>query len=145
MANRPDPYTNFNFLVEIDGIAKAGFEEVSGLSAEVDIIEYREGGDKSGSVRKIPGLNRYSNIVLKRGFTQDRSLWNWFKAVLDGAVVRANGSIVLLDSSRNAVLRWVFREGWPSKWEGPSLNGKTSDIAIETLVIAHEGLELDQP
>ena len=58
MANRPDPYANFNFLVEIDGIAKAAFEEVSGLSAEVDVIEYREGSDKAGTVRKLPGLIR---------------------------------------------------------------------------------------
>ena len=136
--------SNFNFLVEIDGIAKAAFEEVSGLSAEVDVIEYREGSDKAGTVRKLPGLIRYSSITLKRGFTQDKSLWTWFKTVLDGTVQRANGSIVLLDSSRNSVLRWIFREGWPSKWEGPSLNGKTSDVAIEMLVIEHEGLELEQ-
>jgi len=140
---RVDPYANFNFLVEIDGIAKAGFQEVSGLGAETEIIEYREGGDQIGAVRKIPGLNRYSNIVLKRGFTQDKSLWNWYKTVLDGAIQRASGSIILLDSGRNPVLRWKFREGWPCKWEGPCLNGQTNEIAIETLVIAHEGLELE--
>ncbi len=144
MANRSDPYANFNFLVEIDGIARAGFAEVSGLSIDVDVIEYREGGDNAGTVRKLPGLIRYTSITLKRGFTQDTSLWNWFKTVLDGAVQRASGSIILLDSSRKPVLRWVFREGWPSKWEGPCLNGKTNDIAIETLVIEHEGLELAQ-
>jgi len=82
MANpRVDPYANFNFLVEIDGIATAGFQEVSGLGAEVDVIEYREGGNNPGAVRKFPGLIKYSNIVSKRGFTQDRSLWNWFEAV----------------------------------------------------------------
>jgi phage tail-like protein len=146
MANpRVDPYANFNFLVEIDGIAKAGFQEVSGLGAEVDVIEYREGSDKSGAVRKIPGLIRYSNITLKRGYTQDKSLWIWFKSVLDGAVVRSNGSIILMDSGRNPVLRWHFREGWPCKYEGPSLSGKGNEIAIETLEIAHEGIELDQP
>lgn len=145
MANpRIDPYANFNFLVEIDGIAKAGFQEVSGLGAEVDVIEYREGGNNPGAVRKFPGLIKYSNVVLKRGFTQDRSLWNWFKAVLDGNVQRASGSVILLDSARNPVLRWNFREGWPCKWEGPCLNGQTSETAIETLVVAHEGIELGQ-
>lgn len=147
MANpsgRVDPYANFNFLVEIDGIASASFQEVSGLIIEADVIEYREGGDKTPSVRKFPGLIRYTSIVLKRGFTQDKSLWNWFKTVLDGNVQRASGSIILLDSARNSVVRWKFREGWPSKWEGPSLNGTTSEVAIETLQIEHEGLELDQ-
>lgn len=144
MANpgRSDPYANFNFLVEIDGIAKAGFQEVSGLGAEVDVIEYREGTDKINTVRKLPGLIRYSSIVLKRGLTQDKSLWTWFKTVLDGNVLRSSGTITLLDSSRTPVLRWTFLEGWPSKWEGPALNGKTSEVAIETLVIEHEGIEL---
>jgi phage tail-like protein len=141
-ATRNDPYANFNFLVEIDGITKAGFKEVSGLGAEVNVIEYREGGDSTNTVRKLPGLIHYFPIVLKRGFTQDASLWNWFKTVLDGTVQRAAGSIVLLDSSRKPVLRWNFREGWPSKWEGPYLNGTTNEIAIETLLIEHEGIEL---
>lgn len=146
MANptRVDPYANFNFLVEIDGITKAGFQEVSGLGAEVSVIEYREGNDKTNAVRKLPGLIRYSSIVLKRGFTQDKSLWSWFKGVLDGTVQRSSGTITLLDSARNPVLRWNFREGWPSKWEGPLMTGKTNEIAIETLVIEHEGLELEE-
>lgn len=142
-ATRNDPYANFNFLVEIDGVARAGFKEVSGLGAEVSVIEYREGGDSVNTVRKLPGLVHYFPIVLKRGFTQDKSLWNWFQTVLNGAVQRANGSIVLLDAQRNAVLRWSFREGWPSKWEGPYLNGETNEVAIETLVIEHEGIVLE--
>jgi phage tail-like protein len=144
MANpRVDPYRNFNFIVEIDGIAKAAFQEVSGLGAEVDVVEYREGGDTSGAVRKLPGRVRYFPITLKRGITQDKSLWNWFKTVVNGAIQRANGSVVLLDSSRNEVLRWNFRDAWPSKWEGPSLCGEGNEIAIEILEIQHEGIELE--
>jgi phage tail-like protein len=144
MANqRVDPYSNFNFIVEIDGIVKAGFCEAYGLSVDVEVIEYREGGDKSGAVRKLPGRVRYSTITLKRGITQDKSLWAWFKTVVNGTVQRSNGSVVLLDSSRNAVLRWNFREAWPSKWEGPSLCGAGNDVAIETLEIQHEGIELE--
>jgi len=139
---RVDPYANFNFLVEIDGIARGGFAECFGLEVSVDVIEYREGTDKPNTVRKLPGLIKYSPIVLKRGLTQDKSLWNWFKKVLDGNVQRTSGTIALLDASRNAVLRWAFLEGWPSKWEGPTLNGKSNDVAIETLVIEHEGIEL---
>jgi len=140
--SRIDPYANFNFLVEIDGVTQAGFQEVSGLGAEVAVVEYREGDEKIRAVRKLPGLIRYSPILLKRGFTQDRSLWNWFKTVLDGTVQRANGTITLLDSARTPVLRWRFREGWPSKWEAAYLNGKSNDVAIETLIIEHEGIEL---
>jgi phage tail-like protein len=138
---RVDPYTNFDFLVEIDGVTKAGFSECFGLDVTVDVIEYREGGEV-GTVRKLPGLVHYAPIVLKRGITQDRSLWNWFKAVVDGEIIRASGTITLLDTARNPVLRWNFREGWPSKWEGPRLGAKSGEVAIESLEIQHEGLEL---
>jgi len=141
-AARIDPYANFNFLVQIDGVTKAGFQEVSGLSIDVSVMEYRDGTDIPLSVRKFPGLVRYSPIVLKRGLTQDASLWNWFQTVLNGNVQRADGSIVLLDPARNSVLRWNFVRGWPSKWEGPHLDGKTNEVAIETLVIEHEGITL---
>ncbi len=138
---RNDPYGRFNFLLEIDGAVKAGFSEVSGLTTETAVIEYREGSDRTPP-RKLPGLTKYSNLVLKRGLTKDRSLWDWRKTVIDGAVRRANLSIILLDDSRQEVLRWSFREGWPCKWEGPALNAKASEVAIETLEIAHEGFDL---
>jgi phage tail-like protein len=139
---RKDPYGQFNFLIEIDGVVKGGFSEVSGLTTDTNVIEYREGNEIT-TVRKLPGLMKYNNIVLKRGWTKDRSLWEWRKRVIDGKTQRTAGSIVLLDEGRNEALRWNFREGWPSKWEGPALNAKTSEVAIETLEIAHEGLELE--
>src|SRR5579872_2177763 len=130
MANRNDPFGNFNFLVEIGGVTKAGFSEVSGLDAELEPIEYRT-GDEDITVRKIPGLKKFSNITLKRGFTADLSLWNWMKQGLDGKVLRTTMSITLLDESRQPVLRWNIRQAWPCKWEGPELNAKGNDIAIE--------------
>lgn len=139
---RNDPYGQFNFLIEIDGVVKGGFSEASGLTTDSNIIEYRDGNEQQGTTRKLPGLIKYNNIMLKRGWTADRSLWEWRKKVIDGKTQRASGSIVLLDEARNEVLRWDFREGWPSKWEGPALNGKTSEVAVESLEIAHEGLEL---
>ena len=138
---RNDPYGRFNFLLEIDGIARAGFSEVSGLTTETNVVEYREGADRASSFRKLPGLTKFSNITLKRGITQDRSLWDWRKTVMDGATRRADGSIILLDESRKEVVRWNFRNAWPCKWEGPTLNAKSSDVAIETLELAHEGFE----
>jgi phage tail-like protein len=139
---RNDPYGQFNFLIEIDGVVKGGFSEASGLTTDTNMIEYREGSEQHGSTRKLPGLIKYNNIVLKRGWTRDKSLWQWRKKVIDGKTQRNNGSIVLLDEARNEALRFNFREGWPSKWEGPALNAKTSEVAIESLEIAHEGLEL---
>lgn len=137
---RNDPYKNFNFLVEIDGIARAAFSEVSGLESETSVVEYRTGSEPG--TRKLPGLTKYSNIVLRRGITQDRDLWNWRQTVVTGSAERRNGSIVLLDDDRTEVVRWNFRNGWPCKWQGPALNAKNNEVAIETLEIAHEGLEL---
>jgi phage tail-like protein len=134
-----DPYRSYNFLVEIDGIARAAFREASGLDTTQAPIEYREGGDPL-TVRKIPGLNTYSNITLSRGITLDADLWNWRTAAANGAVRRANGSVILLDDSGKEVLRWNFREGWPSKWTGPSFNATGTEVAIEQLEIAHEGI-----
>jgi phage tail-like protein len=140
---RNDPFGQFNFLIEIDGVVKAGFSEVSGLTTDTNIVEYREGHEQPGTTRKLPGLMKYNNIVLKRGWSKERSLWEWRRKVIDGKTQRASGAIVLLDEGRNEALRWNFREGWPSKWEGPALNAKTSEVAIETLEIAHEGLVLE--
>lgn len=141
-SSRKDPFGRFNFLLEIEGVTEAGFSEVGGLANETEVIEYREGNDKVNSPRKLPGLTKYSNITLKRGVTADNSLWNWRKTVIDGAVERRNGSIILLDASRTEILRWNFYSGWPCKWEGPTLNAKSNEVAIETLEIAHERLEL---
>src|SRR5215207_404089 len=138
-AQRDDPYKAFNFLVEIDGIARAAFSEVSGLETETAVIEYRVGGELN-TVRKLPGLTKYGNLVLRRGVTQDAELWNWRKTVVDGNIDRRNGSIMLLDDARSEVVRWNFRNGWISKWEGPALNAKANEVAIETIEIAHEGL-----
>jgi len=136
---RHDPWSSFQVRVEIDGVAVAGFTECSGLASETDVVSYREGVDQR--IRLLPGLTRYSRIVLKRGITLDRSLWEWRQSVVSGSVDRRNGSVVLLDASRNEVARWNFVEAWPAKWVGPNLNAQSSDVAIETLEIVHEGLE----
>jgi len=142
-SSRDDPYTGFNFLVEIDGMTVAAFKQVSGLGSETEVIEYRAGSDKANTVRKLPGLTRYANIVLKRGVTKDAQLWNWRKTVEQGIADRRNGSIVLLDEARSEILRWHFSNGWVAKLSGPDLNASANEVAIETIEIAHEGLTLD--
>jgi phage tail-like protein len=140
--SRNDPYSAFNFLVEIDGVTVAGFSECGGLTTESDVIEYRDGDDEN-TVTKIPGLKKFTNISLKRGFTDSRELWEWRKKVMDGATERQSGSIVLLNEAREEALRYTFREGWPSKWTGPAMNASTSEVAIETLEIACESIALE--
>ena len=141
MAARNDPLAAFNFLVEIDNVAEATFSEVTGLEVEVAAIEYRSGADKLLTVRKLPGLAKYTNIVLKRGVTADLRLWQWIKGVLDGNAQRANVNITLLNNQRLPVVKWHVREAWPCKYEGPDLNAKGNDVAIETLELCHEGFE----
>ena len=136
---RTDPYRVYNFLVEIDGITRAGFRECSGLDTSNDAIDYREGTDPR-AVRKLPGMTKFTNITLKWGITDDAQLWQWRKTVMDGVVERKNGSIILLDDTGAEKLRWNFREAWPTKWTGPSLNATGNEVAIETLELTHEGL-----
>lgn len=141
MAETSEPFGDFRFLVEISGIDGAmAFTEVSGLGNETSVIEYRRGSDLR--TRKIPGRHRHHNIVLKRGLTADDSLWTWRKLILDGVADRRNGSIIVLDARNEEVVRYNFYEGWPARWEGPTLNSSGGDIAVETLEIAHEGIEL---
>jgi phage tail-like protein len=137
--DRNDPYSAFNFLIEIDGVTVGGFAECGGLTTETDIIEYRN-GDEDITMRKLTGKAKYTNITLNRGFTDSRELWEWRRQVIEGRTQRKSGTIQLLDEARRPALKWNFREGWPSKWEGPALNAKNNEAAIEKLEIAHEGL-----
>ena len=139
---RDDPFQQFNFLVEIDGVARAGFTECSGLTTDTDAIDYREGSDRTLNVRKLSGLRKYTNIVLKRGYTNDKSLWEWRKKIINGLTERRSAEIILLDEARTEVVRWRIREAWISKWDSGPFNAKTNDVAIETIEMVHEGLEL---
>lgn len=136
---RVDPYGNFNFLVEIDGITRAAFQQASGFDSTIDVIEHREGGENT-TPRKLPGMTKYSNITLKWGLTDDRDLYDWHRQAILGNIQRRNGSIVLLDRQGNEKMRWNFVNAWPSKWDGPDFNAEGNDVAIETLELAHEGI-----
>ena len=137
---RTDPYRGFNFMVEIDGITQAGFQECGGLDASTDPVDYREGTDPN-HVRKLTGLNKYSAISLKRGITDSDELWKWRQTVIDGKTERKNGSIILMDETGAEKLRWNFVNAWPSKWTGPALNSTGNAVAIETLELTHEELK----
>lgn len=136
----PDPYGNYNFLVELDGISRAAFQECSGFDSTIDVIEHREGGENT-VLRKLPGMTKFSNIILKWGVTDDTELYEWHRNVIRGDIERKNGSIVMLDRKGEEVVRWNFMRAWPTKWDGPDFNAEGNDVAIETLELAHEGVE----
>lgn len=147
---RDDPYAGYNFEVIVAGISddgkavKGSFAEASGLEATQDPIEYRNGSEDI-TVRKIPGLKKFTNITLKRGLIGDLAFWNWIVEGMNGLVPpeRREGSVVLLDENRREVMRWNFKRGWVCKWTGPGLNAKNNEIAMETVEICHEGLSID--
>ncbi len=127
-----NPYLQFNFLLEIEGLTAAGFTEVSGMNTETDVVEYRVGSDPT-HVRKLPALSKYGNITLKRGYTQSRELWDWRKSTLDGLTIRKSGAIILLDEARQPALRWEFFDAWVNKYEGPALNATANEAAVESI------------
>jgi len=132
-----------------DSLGDGGFQECSGLEVSMDIQEYFEGGRNAGVIQRV-GRAKYSNVVLKRGmfYGEDnqvqRELWQWLQNVVSGVrpVARYDGIIEVRTQAGETVATWVFERGLPAKITGPQLNGKTGDIAIEELHIAHEGLRL---
>jgi phage tail-like protein len=141
MAHRnDDPYTGFGFVVEIDGIVTAAFKEVSGLGASIDVVEYRSGADPTSGVRKLPGLRKFSNVTLKRGIVTDLQLWQW---IASEPPDRRNVAILMLDEERSTILRFLLHDAWPCRWEGPVLNATGSAVALETLELTHERLDVE--
>ena len=142
MARRNDPYLNFNFLVELGGGIVGGFSEADLPAGRIEVVAYREGSDRTSAARVLPGRVAYGPLVLRRGFAGDAALFQWWREVRDGGPDPRNVSVVLLDEQRQEVARWNLRNAWPSKWTGPALNAKGNDVAIETLELVHEGIEL---
>jgi phage tail-like protein len=135
-----DPFLNFNFYVEIEKILTAGFHQVSGLDATIDVIEHREGGQNT-TTRKLPGLTKHGNLSLRKGMTADMTLYKWHRRCVEGATERHNGSVVVLDRAGQEVARWNFVRAWPTKYQGTELTAEGNDVAIEMIELAHEGLK----
>jgi phage tail-like protein len=160
MASSPiriDPLGTFNFyvtLIDSSSVAgtmvtaaitytTAGFSECSGLDATVEIMDYREGG-VNDYVHRFATRATYSNLTLKHGvISLDDDLWDWHYDWVQGVGTRKDGLIFLLDDAQNPAKIWRFKSGIPTKWVGPSLNASQSTAAIESLEIAHEGLDLE--
>ncbi|MBM3235937.1 phage tail protein [Candidatus Poribacteria bacterium] len=142
---RNDPYRNFRYRLEIDGIQQAGFSDASGFDTTVDVVEYRE-GNETPTVRKLSGLTKYGNLTLKWGITDSSmELYKWHRAGFLGKVERKNISVIVLDEEGSDVARWNFIQAWPTKYTPPTLTAKGNEVAIETLEIVHEGMERVAP
>lgn len=141
VGQRTDPYLAFQYQVEIESITIGGFSEVTGLQVETEIKEYREGG-LNEYMHRLAGPTRYpSNLILKRGLTDVDTLIRWHQQVTQGTVQRFNGSIVLLDISGQERWRWNFLQAYPVKWTGPNLRATAAEVALETLELAHNGIQ----
>jgi phage tail-like protein len=138
----PGPAPTFKFWVEMESIVVAEFKECSGLSMQRDYQQLEEGG-VNDRWHWLPGRNKYSNITLKYGIVHSTALWDWYQeGIYDGKVNKVDFSILLRNVEGDVLRRWNVAKGFPVKWEGPSLNVATNEVAIETLEIAHQGLTL---
>ena len=133
------PHGKFNYKVEIDGLEAGGFSEVTGFDASIDVIEDRE-GDMTQTPLKIPGLKKYGNITLKQGLVDSMVLYEWMTAGLEGDVERKTLTITLLDIAGSPAASWQIINAWPVKYTAPDFNATSSEVAIESLEIAHEGM-----
>jgi phage tail-like protein len=153
-----DPFPAYNFRITlidtsstlakvktaINFVAAGGFSECSGLEGTLQVEEYSEGGENR-FVRKFPTRMTYSNITLKRGVGFSEELWSWHFDYASGKGKRRDGIIIMLNELQIPVKLWRFKEGLPLRWVGPTFNASQSAVAIESLEIAHHGLELVSP
>ncbi len=141
-----DPMLSFKFHIEIDQIIEGFFTECSGLSAEREVESYKEGGVNQFE-HKLPGRIKYGNVTLKRGMTTSNKLWAWFNENAASEtnffkVKRLSVSITQMDLTGDPVRQWSLEQAYPVKWKGPDLKSDNSQVAIETIEIAHHGIKL---
>ncbi len=134
-----DPYMAYNFAVEIGGVVIGGFSEVSGLSSEINLESYEEGG-LNDYVHQFPKHTTYPNLVLSRGLVNIDLFYTWYQATSQGLIQQLNGTILLLNSQQIPVMWWTFKKAYPVKWEGPQFNAGSDEIAVEKIELVHQGI-----
>ena len=137
------PIPKFRFEVKWDANVMS-FQEVSGLDMEAQAIEYRHGDSKEFSVIKMPGLKKFSDVTMKKGvFKADNKFWEWFKQIEMNTIKRVPVTISLLDEAGAPTMVWTLTNAWPTKITGTDLKSQGNEVAVETIVIAHEGLAIE--
>ncbi len=136
------PLVKFHFQVDWGG-TKIGFTEVSGLDVESEVVEYREGASPEYSKIKMPGMQKYSNITLKRGtFKSDNEYFKWWNTVKLNTIERRDVTISLLNENHEPVVTWKIKNAWPSKIQSTDLKADGNEVAIESMELVHEGLTI---
>lgn len=136
------PLVKFHFQVDWGG-TKIGFTEVSGLDVETEVVEYREGASKEYSKIKMPGMQKFSNITLKRGtFKNDNEYFKWWNTVKLNTIERRDVTISLLNEEHSPVVVWKVKNAWPTKIQSTDLKADGNEVAIESLELVHEGLTI---
>lgn len=136
------PLVTYSFEVDWGG-TKIGFTEVSGLDVESDVVEYRHGASPEYSKIKMPGMQKYSNLTMKRGsFASDNEYFAWWNSVKLNSISRRDLTIKLLNEEREPVIVWKVRNAWPMKMQSTTLKADGSEVAIETIEVVHEGLTI---
>ena len=136
------PYKKFRFKVEIDEMEAFSCAEVSGTDASIDVIEYREGDFNILTPIKLPGLVKYSNITFKWGMIDSVEMHDWLTTISDGTseTPRRTVTITLLNETGSPASSWQLTNAWPCKYTGPDFNASASDVAFESIELAHEGM-----
>lgn len=145
-SGRSDPYGNHRFTVEIDGFPIMGFSHVFMPGSRAEVLEYREGAEKTSAARKLLGRVHHDSLVLVRGVrTESLELYDWWKQVKDGDVesARRNVAVSLLNEKKEQAARWTFESAWPVRYEVTDLHGDGEETVDEILEIAHEDMERD--
>lgn len=141
------PMTTLHFEVSWgDSQNTSNFSEVSGLTMEAEVIEYRGGADRALSVRKQPGLKKFSNVTLKRGIVPAEAangLFDWYNTIVAGSVKRRDVTVSLLNEARKPVMTWKIQAAWPVKIEGPGLKSTGTEIALESVEFACESIAIE--
>ena len=142
-SSNPDGVTEMRFKVTLPGVNLGTFREISGIAVEVETMDYAEGGNNE-FVHRLPVRLKFQNVVLKRGITHQKALLTWFNQTRAQGVEKKWGAVtVTLMGPRNeSIQTWTFREAYPVKWTGPTLNASSNQIATETLEIAHAGMSV---
>jgi phage tail-like protein len=145
---RSAPYGAFNFLVKIGTDDFGGFSDVSGLSTELKVAEYREGNDPENHVTKVPGTHTVGDVTLKRGIVNSQQMWGWIRDSRSatgsrGMLAKRDVVITMLDEAGTAVQSWKLFGVVPLKYSGPNFAAKGgTDVAMEEIVLSAEGLDL---
>jgi len=149
MPDRTAPYPAYNYIVNLNGPRDpekllGGFSDVSGLTTEIHISEYRDGNEVEAHVRKMPGAHKVGDVTLKRGLVNSMDLWDWIQQTRTTGVDAQRDVVITLRDEANApVQQWKLRNVVPMKYTGPTLAGKgAGDVAMEELVLSAEGFEI---